>query len=227
VEAAEQAAVMALYSVTICIADTVAAAATSTSSSSRPWVEALRRTVALVRIVSAVSPSGVTLEFFHSGVQQAGVRREDEVVALFQRAATIMTSSSGSPGTLRFPGVSGLEHIAAGRQADAIKYLPETFSNPAALCAAYNRNFPSLTLIITCGDENVRFCSRAAAAIRSFPCGSMTRVQQSQLLQQRLAPLALVRNIHLVISVSGFLICVVRLRQPCEKLAFTTAKFLK
>jgi hypothetical protein len=163
VEAAEQAAVMALYSVTICVADTVAAAATSTfsslssSSPSRGWPEALHRTVALVKIMSAVSPSGVTLEFFHSGVQQAAVRREDEVVALFQRAAAIMTSGSGSPSRERFPGIGGLQHIKAARPPDGIRYLPESFCNPAALCAACTRNFPSLTFIVTCGDENVRF----------------------------------------------------------------------
>jgi hypothetical protein len=167
VEAAEQAAVMAIYSVTICVADTPAAAA-----SARAWAEALQRTLAVVKIVSAVSACGVTVEFFHSGVRQgtstpylqppspnilkAAVRREDEVVSLFQRSAAIMTSGSGGSARARFPGVTGLEHIKAGCPPDGIRYLPEIMSEPAALCAAFNRNFPSLTFIVTCGDENVR-----------------------------------------------------------------------
>jgi hypothetical protein len=172
VEAAEQAAVMAIYSVTICVADTPAAASSASASTPRAWDEALRRTLAIVKIVSAVSACGVTLEFFHSGVRQgtstpylqppspnilkAAVRREDEVVSLFQRAAAIMTSGSGGSSRARFPGVTGLEHIKAGCPPDGIRYLPEIMSEPAALCAAFNRNFPSLTFIVTCGDENVR-----------------------------------------------------------------------
>ena len=133
------------------------------------------------------SACGVTVEFFHSGVRQgtstpylqppspnilkAAVRREDEVVSLFQRSAAIMTSGSGGSARARFPGVTGLEHIKAGCPPDGvtglehikagcppdgIRYLPEIMSEPAALCAAFNRNFPSLTFIVTCGDENVR-----------------------------------------------------------------------
>jgi hypothetical protein len=61
---------MAIYTVTICVADTPASAAGLSPSSSRAWAEALRRTLAIVKIVSAVSVNGVTLEFFHSGVRQ-------------------------------------------------------------------------------------------------------------------------------------------------------------
>ena len=37
-----------------------------------------------------------------------------------------------------------------------IKYLPESLAEPAALAASYARSLPSLTLIITCGDQDVR-----------------------------------------------------------------------
>jgi hypothetical protein len=86
------------------------------------------------------------------------LRRQDEVVLLFQRAAAIVSSGSGGSALARFPGVVGLEHIKAGAPPDRIKYLPEAMSEPAALCAAFNRCFPSLTFIITCGDEHVRVC---------------------------------------------------------------------
>ena len=143
----------------MCVADTAAAVATSSSSSSSStgaWAEALRRTLSIVSIVSAVSPTGVTLEFFHSGVQQTGVRREEDVVNLFQRAAAIMLSIGSGHEHSRFPGVAGLENIKAGRPQDNIRYLPESLSDPTSLCAAYNRKLPCLTYIITCGDQPVR-----------------------------------------------------------------------
>lgn len=123
--AAEQAAALALYSVTVCIADTsdAVAAASDPPPLRGGWAQALQRAVAIVRIVSAVSDMGVTLEFFHSGVSQSAVRREEDVVALFQRAAAIMKSVAGGADRARFQGVFGLESIKAGTPRDQIKYV--------------------------------------------------------------------------------------------------------
>ena len=129
--AAEHAAALALYSVTICVVDTSDAVAAALSQppsrASGGWAQALQRAVAIVRVVSAVSDLGVTLEFFHSGVLQSAVRREEDVVALFQRAAAIMKSVAGGADRARFQGVFGLENFKAGTPRDQIKYVRSSF----------------------------------------------------------------------------------------------------
>lgn len=101
-------------------------------------------------------------------------------------------------GSSRYPGISGLEHVTAGRHIEemqtGIKYLPESLAEPAALAASYARFLPSLTLIITCGDQDVRLplLSRHKVCILN---SNMTCVRaQVPALQQRCAPLSLVRE---------------------------------
>jgi hypothetical protein len=101
------------------------------------------------------------------------------------------SSSSSSSSHSRFPGIAGLEHIRAGRPSDSVMYLPDSLNHPPTLLAASSRALPCLTLIVTCGDEEVYIASRTAAA--ACARDSTHHRSQEALLQQRFAPLALVR----------------------------------